>query len=121
MNSPIPINIPWQIKVLALLSGIIYTPLAIILMLIDGWFHLSSNLETLKEESPDWIIARNIFKTNAFSENIHKFIGAALIIGVIWYMSGNMTPTLKTFYVTKFIPFTMILIASGITIKGLIK
>jgi hypothetical protein len=50
------------------------------ILLVDGFFHLTSPLENLVENSPDWIIAFNFFGGNGMPVIVHQMMGVFLLI-----------------------------------------
>lgn len=116
-------DILWPAKVIILLQGMNYPILGIILILLDGRFHLSSH-EVLVEQSPDWIIARGLFNSPGFSEFIHKLMAIFLILCSLISSYLLFTRRTKTsfyrFYRFILMPFTLMVIAFAITLKNLV-
>lgn len=50
------------------------------IIIVDGFFHLTSPLENLVENSPDWVIAFNLYGGNGMPLIMHQIIGAFLLI-----------------------------------------
>lgn len=71
----------FYLKLLILFFGFMYEEVATVIMLLDSHFHLTSNLTTLKQESPDWQIFGLIGKDSPVgSEKIHKIMGLGIFI-----------------------------------------
>ncbi|MEN7982407.1 MAG: hypothetical protein ABFQ65_03085 [Nanoarchaeota archaeon] len=49
-------------------------------IIVDGFFHLTSPLENLVENSPDWVIAFNLYGGNGMPVIIHQIMGVFLLI-----------------------------------------
>ena len=49
-------------------------------ILVDGFFHLTSPLENLRENSPDWVIAFNFYGGNGMPVIVHQIMGVFLLI-----------------------------------------
>ncbi|MCK5022054.1 MAG: hypothetical protein KAR54_02295 [Candidatus Pacebacteria bacterium] len=49
-------------------------------IIFDGFFHLTSPLERLVENSPDWVIAFNLYQGNGMPVIGHQIIGAFLLL-----------------------------------------
>ena len=117
------LTIPWYLKIIVLLLGIKFQYLGIILTLLDGYFHSSSDLDKLKKSSPDWIIARLVFGGNGLSEQIHKIMGYLLILGsllAVLYLitKSNRLENLATLWFNLFQPITLIIISFAIFLKN---
>lgn len=122
-------EIPWPFKIGILLAGIKFSMVGAILVLLDGIFHFTSPIEKLKRESPDWIIARNVFNTEALSETSHKIMGALLILGALTALmfllnNAKNTKNIKTnlgvnFYLKVIQPVTLVIIATAILLKNI--
>lgn len=116
--------IPWPFKVVMLLSGIKYHLLGLLLVILDGRFHFISSIDELKEQSPDWIISRNVFGVDALSERNHKIMGVLLLSGAITSLillfSGKEKTKIVQFYLKVVQPMTLIIIAIAIILKNLV-
>jgi len=59
-----------------------------ILVLLDGFFHLTGSLETFMKFGPDWIIKGFVYGTDGFGVGAHKLIGVTLFfVGgfMLWF------------------------------------
>lgn len=109
----------WPLKVGILLLGLRYPLLGIGLIILDGRFHYTSNLERLKEESPDWIIARGVFGIDGLDERTHKLMAVLLIASSL--ITLVVPPNAFTdFYLQVVTPITLVIIATAITLKNLV-
>lgn len=66
-------------------------------IIVDGFFHLTSPLENLIENSPDWIIAFNLFQVNGMPVIVHQIMGIFLLTtsGIFIY---NLAKKRKNWY-----------------------
>ena len=55
-------------------------------IIIDGFFHLTSPLENLAENSPDWVIAFNLYGGNGMPIIIHQIMGIFLLLTSAWFI-----------------------------------
>lgn len=55
-------------------------------IIFDGFFHLTSPLENLVENSPDWVIAFNLYGGNGMPVIIHQIMGVFLILTSAWFI-----------------------------------
>jgi len=51
-------------------------------IMIDGFFHLTSPLENLVQNSPDWVIAFNFYGGNGMPVIVHQIMGVFLLLTV---------------------------------------
>lgn len=58
-----------------MLSNFILVPV----MIFDGFFHVTSPLENLVANSPDWVIALNLYSGNGMPVLVHQLMGVFLI------------------------------------------
>ena len=114
--------IPWPFKIIILLSGIKYVILGGVLVLLDGIFHFTTPLQKLIQQSPDWIIARGLFKTNGLNETIHKIMGITLIISSLYYLLIGQYDNNKfnKLYISIIQPITLIIITFAILFKNIV-
>lgn len=113
--------IPWYVKVAILVLGLFYHPLGVLLLLIDGYFHFTSNQTQLEETSPDWIVAKH-FGGKGLPENLHKLMGIVLLatsLAFIYYAfirSENPQP-FYDIYTKIMYPLFLIMITMAIVLK----
>lgn len=55
-------------------------------IILDGFFHLTSPLENLVENSPDWVIAFNLYRGNGMPVMIHQIMGVFLLVTSAWFI-----------------------------------
>ena len=55
-------------------------------MIIDGYFHLTSPLENLVENSPDWVIAFNLYQGKGMPVIVHQAMGVFLLLTSGWFI-----------------------------------
>lgn len=55
-------------------------------MIIDGYFHLTSPLGNLVENSPDWVIAFNLYQGNGMPVMVHRVMGVFLLLTSGWFI-----------------------------------
>lgn len=70
----------WQIKI----NIVDYVLLPV--MIIDGYFHLTSPLGNLVENSPDWVIAFNLYQGNGMPVIVHRIMGVFLLLTSGWFI-----------------------------------
>ena len=75
-------------------------------IIADGYFHLTSPLENLVRNSPDWVIAFNLYGGNGMPVVIHQIMGVFLILASLIYIT-NLAMKKKDWYM----PFYKYLIA----------
>jgi len=56
-------------------------------IILDGFFHLTSPLENLVKNSPDWVIAFKLFGGNGMPVVIHQVMGMLLLITSGFYLN----------------------------------
>lgn len=90
------------------------------IIILDGFFHLTSPLENLAENSPDWIIAFNLYGGNGMPVWIHQAMGVFLLTTtVIFFLYLIIKKKNWYFYFYKYIIaiVTMIIISFSYMIK----
>ncbi len=95
-----------------------YILLPVIIM--DGIFHLTSPLENLVENSPDWVIAFNFFGGNGMPVLVHQIMGAFLLITsaiFIYYLISKRKDWYYYFYKYLIVIITMIIISTSFVLK----
>ena len=70
------------LKMSILLSGIPIHALGLVLVFMDGVFHVTLNTQRLHTQSPDWVIAQQ-WQGVGFPLHIHHLLGWLLILGTI--------------------------------------
>ena len=55
-------------------------------IIFDGLFHLTSPLENLVENSPDWVIAFNLYGGNGMPVIVHQVMGVFLLVTSGWFI-----------------------------------
>lgn len=55
-------------------------------MIVDGYFHLTSPLSNLVENSPDWVIAFNLYQGNGMPVIVHRVMGVFLLLTSAWFI-----------------------------------
>lgn len=113
---------PLALKIGLLLGGIFSVPLGSMLIALDSHFHFTSDLERLKQESPDWIIARHFFDSDGFGVFVHRAMAFILFVTtVVWIYSVSAQKTnVSTEYYPAFSKAVLIIILGGIVTKGFI-
>ena len=95
------------------------------LLLIDGIFHFAATDKTLKENSPDWMIADGLFDTIGLPVEAHRIMGIFLIASSLWSIqdirkhkndSKKWSPYTR-FYVKTVAPIALTIIGLGLSIK----
>ncbi|MBI5729068.1 MAG: hypothetical protein HY983_02415 [Candidatus Magasanikbacteria bacterium] len=71
--------IAWQRK--AAVSDYIVLPV----IFVDGYFHLTSPLENLVANSPDWVIALNLYQGHGMPIIVHQIMGVFLLLTSGWF------------------------------------
>ncbi|MCW8965088.1 MAG: hypothetical protein OQK82_00160 [Candidatus Pacearchaeota archaeon] len=90
------------------------------IIIIDGFFHLTSPLENLVENSPDWIIAFNLYGGKGMPAIIHQIMGIFLIttsIIFIYYLILKKKKLYFYFYKYLISIITMVIICFSYLIK----
>jgi len=113
----------WILKVLLLLAGAFLPVLGLPLIFLDGLFHTFTPEAGLREQSPDWIIARNAWGGEGFSETVHKAMGVFLLSSSAWVFYQHFlveTPSSwwMRFYLKGIMPITLLIIALAIVLKA---
>ena len=116
------------LKIIILIVGIIYIPLGVLLILLDARFHFFSNLSTLREQSPDWIIMNYCCSMKGLPEYLHKVMAIFLAtMSVIYIILNNTGRLLNNTCIEKYNIFyrillyiTLSIIILGVFIKGII-
>jgi hypothetical protein len=70
----------WKTKVAV--SDYVLLPVII----FDGLFHITSPLENLVENSPDWVIAFNLYGGNGMPLIVHQVMGVFLLVTSGWFI-----------------------------------
>lgn len=120
--------IAYYVKLAGLLVGLKVPIIGLGALLLDGRFHATTSLSQLKQQSPDWIIARHVFKRpSPFGGRAHKGLGMVLIASTLYVMydkyitpSTTMSP-FSQFFMRVVKPITLLIIASAITIKQFVR
>lgn len=89
-------------------------------IIVDGFFHLTSPLENLRENSPDWVIAFNLFGGKGMPVIVHKIMGVFLLITSIIFIYNLMSKKKNWyFYFYKYLIaiITMVIISFSYLIK----
>ncbi len=89
-------------------------------ILVDGFFHLTSSLENLVENSPDWVIAFNLYGGNGMPLIVHQIMGAFLLITTaifIYYLVSKKRGGYYYFYKYIIAVITMAIISTSYLIK----
>jgi len=55
-------------------------------IILDGYFHLTSPLENLVANSPDWVIAFNLYQGEGMPVIIHQLMGVFLLLASGWFI-----------------------------------
>lgn len=110
---------PLPLKIGLLLAGIGSMPLGVMLITLDSHFHFTADLDRLKRESPDWIIARYFFDSDAFSVFVHRAMAFLLfVVTFVWiYSVANQKTNVVTEYYPLFARFVLVIILTGIIVK----
>ena len=104
----------FYLKLLILFLGFIYEEVAMIIMLIDAHFHLTSDLTTLKQESPDWQVFGLMGKDSPVgSEKIHKIMG----LGIFLLTVNNIFKFIDFPHYKLFTQIVIVIISTGTIIK----
>ena len=89
-------------------------------IIIDGFFHLTSPLENLVENSPDWVIAFNLYGGNGMPVLVHQIMGVFLLgtsIGFIYYLFKKNENWFYYFYKYLVAIVTIVIISFSFVIK----
>jgi len=103
-------------KIKTKISNYILLPVII----IDGYFHLTSPLEHLVENSPDWVIAFNLYGGNGMPVLVHQIMGVFLLgtsIAFIYYLYKKKENWFFYLYKYAVAIITMIIISFSYVIK----
>lgn len=95
-----------------------YVLLPVIIM--DGFFHLTSPLENLVENSPDWVIAFNLYGGSGMPVIIHQIMGIFLLVTsaiFIYYLISKRKDWYNYFYKYLVAIITMTIISVSYMIK----
>ena len=89
-------------------------------IILDGFFHLTSPLENLIENSPDWVIAFNLYGGNGMPVIIHQIMGIFLLItsaGFVYLLTSKKKNWTYYFYKYVIVIITLIIISFSYLIK----
>ena len=89
-------------------------------IILDGFFHLTSPLENLRENSPDWVIAFNLFGGNGMPVIVHQIMGVFLLttsVIFIYYLISKRKEGYYYFYKYLVAIITMTIISVSYLIK----
>jgi len=104
----------WILKIFLLLVGYFVPVFGAILLFLDGIFHATTPLKELVQNSPDWIIARNLFQKKGLKEIIHKIMGYFLILSTLPHF---LQITNKPLYFEIIYPIFFSLLTAALLIK----
>jgi len=89
-------------------------------IIVDGFFHLTSPLENLVENSPDWVIAFNLYGGNGMPVIIHQIMGIFLLVtsaGFIYLLISKKKDWTYYFYKYIIVIITLTIISFSYLIK----
>ena len=89
-------------------------------IILDGFFHLTSPIENLVENSPDWIIAFNFYGGQGMPVIAHQIIGIFLLITsaiFIYYLISKRKDWYYYLYKYAVTIITMTIISTSYVIK----
>jgi hypothetical protein len=66
--------------IFSLLISLFYEPLGVVVMMYNGYYHYTSNINEFYDTSSDWIIMRELFGQSGFSAKIHQFMAFASVL-----------------------------------------
>jgi len=84
-------------------------------VLFDGMFHLFGFPDFIKNNGPDWILARGLFDTLGFPIWSHRVIGVYLIFSSLY--AFFVTNVYTKFYLMLIVPIVIVIIISAIIVK----
>ena len=62
--------------------------LGALLLLLDGYFHLSVSEERMMRESPDWVFMQRVFNKKALPLGVHRVMGAVFMAVAVYVLHG---------------------------------
>ena len=91
----------------------------VILVLLDGLFHLLSSLQTFMDFAPDWIIS-SFFGNEGFGVLFHRLMGVILVASslvALMFIKENSESSFDWIYYGLIAPITLGVIAIALLLK----
>lgn len=89
-------------------------------IILDGFFHLTSPLENLVANSPDWILAFNFYGGNGMPVIVHQIMGILLLVTsaiFVYHLISKRKNWYVPFYKYIIAIITMTIISASYVIK----